>query len=394
MASEAVGTGAAGLSASAPGINASASGINAGVSDVSAGASGGNPNTPAEVVCVASWNADLVSRVERPLARGETLMAGGFEISPGGKGSNAAVAAARQGARTALIARVGDDDFGRMGLALWQREGIATGAVEVAAGERSGVAQILVYDDGDNSIAVYPGATAGLAARHARAAQSLLAGCRVVMASCEVPAEVTREAFRIARAAGVTTLLNPAPARPLDDGLLALVDVLTPNETELLALAQAELIPLAEADKGDAPRGAGGPDRMAADEAAPDLAAARIEAAEAPEADALRQAAAAQALLARGVGAMIVTLGDKGCRLYQAGEPPVDVPGYAVRVADTIGAGDCFTGSLAAALARREPLEAALRHANAAAALSVMGHGAIDGIPSLAQVEAFLAASR
>ena len=118
-----------------------------------------------DVVCVASWNADLVSHVARPMARGETLLARTFGISPGGKGSNAAVAAARQGARVALIARIGDDDFGRMGMDLWKAEGIATAHVEQAAGERSGVAQILVYDDGDNSIAVCPGAGAGLAGR-------------------------------------------------------------------------------------------------------------------------------------------------------------------------------------------------------------------------------------
>src|SRR5664279_1893709 len=115
----------------------------------------------ADVVCVASWNADLVSRVARPIARGETLMASRFEISPGGKGSNASVAASRQGARVALIARVGSDDFGRMGLDLWRAEGIATDHVDVAQGETSGVAQILVYDDGDNSIAVFSGASGG-----------------------------------------------------------------------------------------------------------------------------------------------------------------------------------------------------------------------------------------
>ncbi|HET9821697.1 MAG TPA: PfkB family carbohydrate kinase, partial [Burkholderiaceae bacterium] len=145
----------------------------------------------ADVVCIASWNADLVSHVPRPPARGETLLASGFEVLPGGKGSNAAVACARQGARVALVARIGDDDFGRMALALWAREGIDAGAVDVAAGERSGVAQIWVYDDGDNSIAVAPGAGAGLAAHHARAAEGLLRGAKVVMASCEVPLEAT-----------------------------------------------------------------------------------------------------------------------------------------------------------------------------------------------------------
>ena len=300
-----------------------------------------------DVVCVASWNADLVSHVARPMARGETLMARAFGISPGGKGSNAAVAAARQGAHVALIARIGDDDFGRMGMDLWKAEGIATGHVEQAAGERSGVAQILVYDDGDNSIAVHPGAGAGLNARHALAATDLLSHCRVVMASCEVPVEATLQAFRLARQASALTVLNPAPARPLPGELLALVDVLTPNENELFELA--------------GPGCAGSVD------------------------------AAALALLARGTRNVLVTLGAAGCRLYRSGQAPIDLAGRAMPVADTIGAGDTFTGSLAAALARGETLSAAMRWANAAAALSVTRHGAIAGIPTRAEVTALLA---
>lgn len=299
-----------------------------------------------EVVCVASWNADLISHVARPIARGETLMASAFSISPGGKGSNAAVAAARQGARVALLARIGDDDFGRMGMDLWHTEGIATGHVERACGERSGVAQILVYDDGDNSIAVCPGAGNGLGARHAQAAHALLADCRVVMASCEVPLEATLQAFRMARAGGAMTILNPAPARPLPDELLALVDVLTPNESELCQLA--------------GPAHSGSIDQ------------------------------AATRLLARGTRAVLVTLGASGCRLYQAGHETMALAGRVMPVLDTIGAGDTFTGTLAASLARGDPLAHAVQWANAAAALSVTRQGAVAGIPTLAEVAALL----
>lgn len=307
------------------------------------------PVRPAEVVCLASWNADLVVRVARPLLRGETLMASAFDISPGGKGSNAAVAAVRQGASVALLARIGDDDFGRMALAQWQGEGIDATAVEIAPGERSGIAQIQVFDDGDNSIAVCPGAGAGLAARHAQAAAALLRACRVVMASNEVPSACTAEAFGIARAAGVFTLLNPAPARPLDDALLAQVDLLTPNETELRALAGL------------------------------------------PE-DA-EEAAAAQALQARGVGAVLVTLGAAGCRLYRGvGQPPQGLAGHRVSVVDTIGAGDTFSGAMAAAIARGLDLAPAMALANAAAALAVGGPGATASMPSLAATAALLAA--
>ncbi|MEK8052870.1 ribokinase [Ideonella sp. DXS22W] len=300
-----------------------------------------------DVVCLASWNADLVVRVPRPAARGETQFASDFEISPGGKGSNAAVAAARQGAKVALLARIGDDDFGRMALALWQAEGIDARQVTVATGERSGVAQIQVFDDGDNSIAVYRGAGMGLGAHHAQAAESLLRQARVVMASNEVPQACTLAAFAIARAAGVTTLLNPAPAATLPDGLLALTDLLTPNEGELRALAGAP--------------------------------------ADAPE------AACAATLLARGVGRVLVTLSADGCRLHTRDAAAQHLGGHRVPVVDTIGAGDTFTGALAAALARGEAIASAMRQANAAAALAVQGRGAIAGMPGRAQVQALLA---
>ena len=300
-----------------------------------------------EVICLASWNADLVSRVPRPIARGETLMASGFTIGPGGKGSNAAIACARQGAKVAVIARIGHDDFGRMALELWAREGIDASMVEVVNGEASGVAQILVYDDGDNSIAVAPGAGAGLAARHADAAASALGRARVVMASCEVPQGATQAAFAHAREGGALTLLNPAPAQPLPEELLALCDLLTPNETELRLLAGMPVgTPIATA---------------------------------------------AEARLARGAGAVAVTLGAAGCALFCPGRPALALAGHAVQVADTIGAGDTFTGAMAASLARGEAIEAALAWANAAAALSVGARGAITGMPGVDAVRALLA---
>ena len=306
-----------------------------------------NDTTPPDVVCLASFNADLTIRVPRPLARGETLMAGGFTIGPGGKGSNAAVACARQGARVAVLARLGRDDFARLALDLWAREGIDTRAVIQAESEPTGVAQIWVYDDGDNSIAVAAGAGAGLDASHARAVAALIGRAKVVMAPNEVPFAATAEAFAIARAHGVTTLLNPAPARELPAGLLALCDIVTPNETELRALAGlGEEAPLA---------------------------------------------AAADVLLAEGVGAVVATLGAAGCIVFRSGIAPHAIGGHAMTVADTVGAGDTCTGALAAALARGLSLDAALPWANAAAALSVTGHGAIAGMPGAAETARFLA---
>lgn len=302
------------------------------------------------VVCIASWNADLVSHVARPIARGETVLASSFEIGPGGKGSNAAVAAARQGARVAVVARIGSDDFGRMALDIWQREGIETKHVEQADGERSGVAQIHVYDGGDNSIAVYLGAGGKLGPANVASARETIARARVVMAPCEVPLDATTAAFKVAREHGVTTLLNPAPAQPLPDALIALCDLLTPNEGELRALAGVDpAIPI----------------EVAANE-----------------------------LLKRGAGAVLATLGENGCTLFRRDAEPLSFPGWTVTVADTVGAGDTCTGALAAALARGLALPEAARVANAAAALSVTGHGAITAMPDLASVERLLATRR
>jgi ribokinase len=242
------------------------------------------------------------------------------------------------------MARIGDDAFGRMALDLWAREGIIADAVGVVAGERSGVAQILVFDDGDNSIAVAPGAGAALGAAQVRAAAALVGGARVVMSSCEVPFEATQAAFEMARASGATTLLNPAPARPLPDALLGVTDILTPNQNELRALTGVD-----------------------------------------------DTAAAGQALIARGPRAVVVTLGSHGCAWFERGQAPASLPGHAVDVVDTIGAGDTFTGALAAALARGDTLEQAARWANAAAALSVTRAGATGGMPSRDAVSAWLA---
>ena len=292
-----------------------------------------------EVVCIASWNVDLIAQIGSPLLRGQTQLASTLERLPGGKGSNAAVAAARQGARVGLVARIGGDDFGQMGLDLWAREGIDSGHVRRASGEVNGTALILVYPGGDNSIAIYPGAGSRLDAEQVEQARDMIAGARLVMASCEVPLSATQAAFSWAQAQGVITLLNPAPAMALPDALWPLIDVLTPNEGELHQLAGSE---------------------------STDQAAA--------------------ALLARGVGALVVTLGARGCRLYRAGHAPVTVAGHAVQVVDTIGAGDTFTGALAAALTRQEDWPRALASANAAAALSTQGRGAVAAMPTLEQV--------
>lgn len=307
------------------------------------------PDDKVSVVCVASWNVDLIAHIPEPLRRGETKMASGFERLPGGKGSNAAIACSRMGAKVGLVARVGDDDFGEMGLALWQQEAIQTAHVVRGTHEVNGTALILVYADGDNSIAVYPGAGAGLSAAHVSSAAAMIQNAKVVMASCEVPIAATQAAFKLARHAGVMTLLNPAPAMNLPDDMWPLIDVLTPNEEELLKLAF-------------------GP----SDEQVHDLETA------------------ANRLLQKGVGAVVVTLGEKGCALYRSGQSVQRLAGHSVHVKDTIGAGDTFSGALAASLSQGMAWDRSLQRANAAAALSTQAHGAVSAMPHQAQVESWL----
>jgi ribokinase len=303
---------------------------------------------PPAVVAIASWNVDLSLRVERLPLRGETITGRDLTIGPGGKGSNAAIAAARQGAAVAVVARIGDDDFGRMGLDLWSREGIDSSAVSIARAERSGVAQILTYPDGDNSILIAPGANAGLDTTLVREAAPLIRQARVVVANFEVPLEAIHEAFLLARQAGALTVLNPAPASAcLPSELLDLVDLLTPNETEVAALA-------------------GGQGAIAAQ---------------------------AQCLIDAGVRTVLVTRGAQGVSIYRGHEVPLHIGGHRMQVEDTVGAGDTFNGALAAALARGEALEQAARIANAAAALSVRAAGAIAGMPRIDEVDALLARS-
>ncbi len=306
---------------------------------------------PVDVVCVASWNVDLIAHIPEALKRGQTVLANAFERLPGGKGSNAAIAAQRQGAQVGVIARIGGDDFGQMGLTLWASEGVVARHVVRAANETNGTALILVYADGDNSIAVYTGAGAGLKASHVEDASDMLSQAKVVMSSCEVPLEATLKAFELARSSGAITLLNPAPAMPLPPEIWSMVDVLTPNEGEL-----HELTGLSDTDQ------------------------------------------AARHLLGLGAGHVVVTLGDKGCAHYSfatsaTGHLEISIqalPGHVLEVVDTIGAGDTFNGALAASLARGEPWLKALQLANAAAALSTRGRGAVAAMPTLAQVNHFL----
>jgi ribokinase len=287
-----------------------------------------------------------VPRIPRP---GETVLGGALAMAGGGKGANQAVAAARAGGRVSFVARVGDDVFGDRALADLGAAGIDTGFVFRTPGMASGIALISVDDRGENSIAVASGANSVLSAADIERAAEAFASADILLLQLESPLETVEAAVGEATKRGVPVILNPAPARPLDDDLLRLIAILTPNESEAEVLTG-----IAAADEGGAMR-----------------AAARLR--------------------ERGPRAVVITLGERGV-YASAPEFEGPIPASSVRPVDSTAAGDVFNGALAVALAESKPLTAALRFAQAAAAISVTRLGAQPSAPTRAEIDAFLAA--
>jgi ribokinase len=315
------------------------------------------------VIVVGSVNIDLVAQAERLPAPGETVTGAVFSRHHGGKGGNQAVAAVRLGAPTAFIGAVGDDDFGPGARAALAAEGIDLSGLATVPGP-TGVALILVDARGENLISVASGANGALTAGQVTTAIAALAigPDDVVLVCHEVPTAAVRAALRAGRAAGATTILNPAPAAGLDRSTFGLADVLTPNRGELSALVADES---RRVGRGPGP-------------------AARAE-------------VAARSLIdpnSEGSGvrcAVVVTLGPAGAVIVETGREPVDLPAHRVTAVDTVGAGDAFNGALAAGLAAGLDLEDAARRAIAAAGLATTRAGAREGMPTAAALEATLA---
>ena len=299
------------------------------------------------IVVIGSSNTDMIIRLDRIPRPGETILGGEFVTAAGGKGANQAVGAARAGGQVTFVARVGQDMFGDQAVAGFRRDGINVDFVLRDPTAPSGVALIFVAKDGENSIAVAGGANARLSAADVKKAKAAIASASVLVMQLETPLETVQAAAELAARAGVRVILNPAPARSLPDKLLKLVSILTPNETE------AEL-----------------------------LTGIRVD----------HDAAAAQAsdqLLAKGVQAVILTLGARGAFLATK-EAKQLVAGFRVKPVDTTAAGDIFNGALAVALAEGKPLADAVRFANAAGALSVTKLGAQPSAPTRREIERFL----
>ena len=307
-------------------------------------------DAPKPIVVIGSVNMDLVCRAPRIPAPGETIIGKDLVTIPGGKGANQAVAAAKlasTGTDVCLVARVGDDDFGRRLLDGLSQHGVCTEYVSRTRGVASGCAMILVDEKGENSIVVAPGANAKLTSTDVDRARAVIRRAAVVVLQLETPLATVRHAISTCRALGVPTILDPAPVPPR--GLpreLYRVDVLTPNETEAGLLL--------------------GRDRD------------------------LRPEEIARRLLSRGPGSVVLKLGDKGAVWRTANGHSQWAGAFTVKAVDSTAAGDAFTAALA--IARAEGLKASqtLRFANAAGALCCTRLGAQPSLPDRGAVERML----
>jgi ribokinase len=305
--------------------------------------------TPPSLTVVGSANADLVLPVRRLALPGETVLANGRRLSPGGKGLNQAVAAARGGCRTRFVAAIGADAEG-----LLLRQTLADEDIEVAvraSDADTGLAVVMVDDAGENSIVVVPGANAELRDL-TRDELTAIADSTLLLMQLEIPLPTVTAAARHAKEAGTTVVLNAAPATTLDAELLDCVDVLVVNEGEARALVRPVAGPAADSD---------------------DIDLGHV----------------VDTLLTL-VPMVVITLGARGAVLRGRDGSEHTEPGRRVTVVDTTGAGDTFTGYLAAALANDETMPTAMRRATAAAALCVQRQGAVPAVPRRDEVDALL----
>ncbi len=292
---------------------------------------------------------DIVTHVERLPAPGETVRGSDIQLFPGGKGANQACAAARAGGAVTMLGSAGQDAFGEMLLASLAQMGVATARVRRSA-TATGCALISVLPSGENSIVISAGANAEVSESMLLANQDLFKSGSTLLAQLEIGMDAVEAAFRLAHAAGATTILDPAPVAALSTELLRRTSFLTPNQTEAAALLRQPSLAIAD-----------------------ETAAAK----------------AAEELLRTGVNGVILKLGSLGCYVAHEGTRAF-VPAFPMRVIDTTAAGDVFNGFFAVYLAEGKSVIESARFANAAAALSVTRAGAQASIPAREEAEALM----
>ncbi|MFP3908810.1 MAG: ribokinase [Archaeoglobaceae archaeon] len=290
------------------------------------------------ITVLGSLHMDLITRTDRIPRLGETVWGGQFIMSPGGKGMNQAVAAARLGSEVEVVGSMGDDHFGSILRDRLRKERITIIHLKIGS-EPTGVASIMVDSNGNNIIAVAPGADKALTLEELEQIDDLMERSNIFMAQLEVPDELVIKGLEKACEAEVKTVLNLAPARELPPHTLNMVDVLVLNDLEAKDLAESDSVERS-----------------------------------------------AQKVIEQGPRAVVVTLGKEGSMLIWEGEV-ITIPGIEVKAVDTTGAGDAFCGGLAAALDAGQTLEKAVRLGNLAGALSTTKLGAQEALPTRAEIE-------
>ncbi|EAR53227.1 ribokinase [Photobacterium sp. SKA34] len=301
-----------------------------------------------KLVVLGSVNADHVLQVPSFPRPGETLHGRNYQVIPGGKGANQAVAAARLNADIGFIACVGDDAFGLLMHDNFIKDGIDVRGVKTEMGTPTGIAMIQVSDCGENSICLSAEANNKLTEQAIESDLDTIRQAEYLLMQLETPMCGIEKAAKVAKLASTTVILNPAPARELSDELLACVDVITPNETEAEVLTGVMVT-----------------DNQSAQQAA-------------------------DILHGKGIKTVMITLGAKGVWLSQNGSGDI-ISGFRVEATDTTAAGDTFNGALVTGLLEDLALESAIKFAHAAAAISVTRFGAQTSIPTREEVDLFLA---
>lgn len=300
-----------------------------------------------KLAVLGSINADHILNLAHFPRPGETVIGKQYQVAFGGKGANQAVAAGRSGADIAFIACVGEDDVGERILQQLTNDHIDVAPVAVITEGSTGVALIFVNGEGENTIGIYAGANAALTPQRVVEHQQTIAEAQVLLMQLESPLDSVLAAARIAHQHQTQVVLNPAPATPLSDELLSLVDMITPNETEAQILTGVT---------------------VNSDE------------------DAAR---AAHKLHEKGIATVLITLGSRGVWLSEQGNGQ-RIAGFRVAAVDTIAAGDTFNGALMTALLEQCPMVEAVRFAHAAAAIAVTRRGAQPSVPWRDEIDSFL----
>ncbi len=304
------------------------------------------------VLIIGSSNIDMNIYSQCLPKKGETVTGGTFKQFMGGKGANQAVASIRSGMSTIFIAKIGKDSFGDQMLTQLQKEGINVEHIIRDDTEASGIAFIMIDENGENMISVAPGANVKLSPQEIEKNESIVKNATTIIVQMEIPIETIQKIFQIASKGKVTKILNPAPLKPIPHDLFHLIDIIIPNEGELFHLHS--LLNL---------------EKLISSEDQQIIQASRD-------------------ISKLGINSVITTMGSKGSMIYQSNpETITKIPAYKVKAIDTVGAGDCFNGVLASKLAQGETLVNAVKYATAAASIAVTRKGAQESMPVAMEIQ-------